>query len=632
MESLTILDILDNTPHDKIYLTSDWHFGITRFKHERNFVNVNDIYSWCSKNIKDDDVFMYLGDISYRYASEEYQREVQERLKKLPGIKVLLVGNHDEMVGEWFYSDCGFDYVFHELKWNKYVFTHKPIIMDTYADDMYNIHGHIHNLEEYNTTDGSRNINVFPMHHNNRPITLKYIEDHMEQLTKNNKRSDWVNMGESTIFTKLQSLASAFFDANIQYRPGRNNGKQALQEAIFTEAESRANLADSEFGIPEDRKFPLDSEDHVRSAIKLFGHAEASKKPALARRIKKAADNFGIEIPDTCQCSKYLEACMCSNSNFIATDDDGVFNLNTSDISWWYVSLSPHPANSLDEEQFHKTLQGAIKQYIDIDNFKNNYDAISAYVFTCNGDIEDEEGCADLTLIPMGKILVAPDLSYQWQLQYPIKVGPKGRLHTVKEFSSSYNPIIPTAKSYVVMVNPVNTDDEVEPQEYAFSPDIVSDKYVVVDENAQLKVVDSKDYSTKAVYEFVGNQNNIEKLKTAYAEGKTVDKSFIYTTLANKPLLSKDQIAFDTSFEEVDLGLFFDKEMARVATLAEKSLQLEFPTAKPMAVLESKGESLDLWSDPQGFFYKDPKTGWRTSSNQTKIHEDYAKKILFNLF
>lgn len=60
------------------------------------------------------------------------------------------------------------------------------------------------------------------------------------------------------------------------------------------------------FGIPEERKFPLDSETHVHSAIRLFGHAEESKKVALAKRIKKAADKYGIDISENTECFKYL--------------------------------------------------------------------------------------------------------------------------------------------------------------------------------------------------------------------------------------------------------------------------------------------------------------------------------------
>lgn len=70
--------------------------------------------------------------------------------------------------------------------------------------------------------------------------------------------------------------------------------------------EKRSDLPDSSFGIPEDRKYPLDTEEHVRSAIKLFGHAEESKKKSLAQRINKAANKYGIEIPESTQCYKYL--------------------------------------------------------------------------------------------------------------------------------------------------------------------------------------------------------------------------------------------------------------------------------------------------------------------------------------
>ena len=69
----------------------------------------------------------------------------------------------------------------------------------------------------------------------------------------------------------------------------------------------RSNLPDSEFGIPEERKFPLDSEEHVRSAIKLFGHADESKKKQLANKISSKAKQYGIEIPETTQVYKYLK-------------------------------------------------------------------------------------------------------------------------------------------------------------------------------------------------------------------------------------------------------------------------------------------------------------------------------------
>ena len=75
---------------------------------------------------------------------------------------------------------------------------------------------------------------------------------------------------------------------------------------MIVEETKRSELPNSAFGIPEDRKYPLDTEEHVRSAIHLFGHAEESKKKELARRIRKAAKKYNIEIKDTTMVHKYL--------------------------------------------------------------------------------------------------------------------------------------------------------------------------------------------------------------------------------------------------------------------------------------------------------------------------------------
>lgn len=268
---LDVHELLSNTSPDKIYLTSDWHFFKNHYKHEANYVNTQKILTWCRQNLKSDDVFIYEGDISFRYANEEDQKKSQELMASIPGIKILILGNHDMMLGQDYFEACGFQYVYDRLDHDKYVFTHKPINMDTYPEDWLNIHGHIHNIKTYNTTDGKRNINVYPLWYDNKPVKLSYILSHVEELTKDNKRSDWVNIGESSLLET-----------------------------------KRSNLKDSQFGIPEDRKYPLDTKRHVISAIKLFGHAEEEKKAALAKRIQTAANRYDIRIAKTSQVYKYL--------------------------------------------------------------------------------------------------------------------------------------------------------------------------------------------------------------------------------------------------------------------------------------------------------------------------------------
>lgn len=51
---------------------------------------------------------------------------------------------------------------------------------------------------------------------------------------------------------------------------------------------------DPEFGIPQEEKYPLFDEKHVRSAIKLFGHVEPKYESQLARAIIKRMKKYNI--------------------------------------------------------------------------------------------------------------------------------------------------------------------------------------------------------------------------------------------------------------------------------------------------------------------------------------------------
>lgn len=62
------------------------------------------------------------------------------------------------------------------------------------------------------------------------------------------------------------------------------------------DAEERRELKDSDFGIPEDREFPLPDAAHVRAAETYFRYAPENKKRELARRILLKAKKFGVNI------------------------------------------------------------------------------------------------------------------------------------------------------------------------------------------------------------------------------------------------------------------------------------------------------------------------------------------------
>lgn len=70
-------------------------------------------------------------------------------------------------------------------------------------------------------------------------------------------------------------------------------------------AKERNDLKDSDFGIPELRKYPLIDEEHVRKANSFFKFAPKKYKAELARRILNAARKFDIDT-DNWQIHEYL--------------------------------------------------------------------------------------------------------------------------------------------------------------------------------------------------------------------------------------------------------------------------------------------------------------------------------------
>lgn len=67
-----------------------------------------------------------------------------------------------------------------------------------------------------------------------------------------------------------------------------------LIESLSTKERNAIPL--KEFGIPEERKYPLDTKKHVESAIRLFGKCEPKYREQLAGRILKAMKKFNIPI------------------------------------------------------------------------------------------------------------------------------------------------------------------------------------------------------------------------------------------------------------------------------------------------------------------------------------------------
>lgn len=87
-------------------------------------------------------------------------------------------------------------------------------------------------------------------------------------------------------------------------------GKNAIKNimAVFEASMSskeRNSLKDSDFGIPEQRKYPLNDEAHVRAAIKMFNHVDSAHEAELAKRIKFKMKKFNITDIDVGKANKF---------------------------------------------------------------------------------------------------------------------------------------------------------------------------------------------------------------------------------------------------------------------------------------------------------------------------------------
>jgi calcineurin-like phosphoesterase family protein len=141
-----------------LWHTSDWHLGhrnILKYR-EGPFKTREELEALLEQNFNDNvtkrDTTYFHGDMCFDHASLEV-------IKRLKGIKILILGNHDEHIKTRTYLEV-FDDVVGPIKKNGFWLSHHPI----YEGELYgkpNIHGHTHNQSIY-SSEG----NLHPMYYN----------------------------------------------------------------------------------------------------------------------------------------------------------------------------------------------------------------------------------------------------------------------------------------------------------------------------------------------------------------------------------------------------------------------------------------------------------------------------------
>lgn len=71
-----------------------------------------------------------------------------------------------------------------------------------------------------------------------------------------------------------------------------------LATDAYISADDRKKIADEDFAWTEQRKFPINSQEHLDSAVKLIGRAPPDKQAAIKRRIVEIAHRKRLKLPD----------------------------------------------------------------------------------------------------------------------------------------------------------------------------------------------------------------------------------------------------------------------------------------------------------------------------------------------
>jgi len=179
-----VKSLLDRTPYNRIWLATDWHIYKDAYtKGKQSQLELKRLIIQQKAKVKPNDIFIYMGDTSYKKLSDDYDNLIRYFYNQLNGIKILIKGNHDFKDNDYYLS-LGFNYVFDELQYKDIIFSHKPLMLKKYKKVKINVHGHIHGERVYMDSEKENHLDCWTDSHT--PINLEELLKKKEQFDKEN--------------------------------------------------------------------------------------------------------------------------------------------------------------------------------------------------------------------------------------------------------------------------------------------------------------------------------------------------------------------------------------------------------------------------------------------------------------
>jgi calcineurin-like phosphoesterase family protein len=138
-----------------LWLIGDTHFGHSMMwekGHRPPGFSDTIIANW-QRLVKPEDTVLHLGDV---IMGHETATRLPAIMAQLPGMKILVVGNHDHRSKQW-YQDRGFAFVCDSIRRGEILFSHSPFAPLPDGGCRYNIHGHWHKDSSHRRDDDLAN-------------------------------------------------------------------------------------------------------------------------------------------------------------------------------------------------------------------------------------------------------------------------------------------------------------------------------------------------------------------------------------------------------------------------------------------------------------------------------------------
>ena len=246
---------------------------------------------------------------------------------------------------------------------------------------------------------------------------------------------------------------SYYLEQDLTYYITGKTGKKIIKEDYVREytvedmyhnlcemsTKERNRLKDNQFGIPAKRKYPLDTEKHVRSAIKFFNYVDKKDEKELAENINKAIKKFNmkVNVGENNRFSKYYQSNI--NEAYLWNNDSSLTK-EPKEFNAIHISYNKDE-RCVDEDLCYVNIWYALRNFVQMHDYEDHKPAYVSAVDKCNVahligiiDIEDK----------------GEEVSWKWIETYPVKDGFVPFNESLNMVNTPENPI---ETSYAVIIN-----------------------------------------------------------------------------------------------------------------------------------------------------------------------------------